>query len=146
MILLVDRKRSKMFTLVNGLVMKNEEFKFSDTPRKVRHGDDTWDAQDKIYRHIEDHVHRHLASIAESATIFAKQNHVSGIIIGGHKPLFSKIVNHLKYPLNKKVKGTFVTELKAPFDEIVKRAIDKISKLEIDEEIKRYEKSLANNS
>lgn len=145
MVLLADRKRARMFTLLDGVVKKSEEHIYDDVPQKVRHGDDTWDAQDKIFRHIEDHLHRHLTVVALNASVFAKENNINGIIIGGHKQLFTKIKSHLQYPLNKKIKGTFVTELKAPFGEIIERAKNCILQLENDDEIKRYEKSLIHN-
>lgn len=130
MILLADRKRATMFTIINGVVVKKEELMDAQVPQKVKHGDDTWDAQDKIFRHIEDHLHRHLTLIGKHAAQFAKRNRVSEIIIGGHKPLFSKIEKHLPYPFCHKVTGRFVTELKAPFNEILRRAKRSIAQLE----------------
>jgi len=131
LILLVDRKRARIFTIQNGVVDKDKEFVNGHVPQKVKHGDDTWDAQDKIFRHIEDHLHRHLTFVVQNTADFTSKNHIDGLIIGSHKPLFSKIKEHFPCPLSKKVKGTFVTELKAPFGEILKRAkraIDKIEK------------------
>lgn len=133
MILLVDRQKAKMFTLVDGAVGQVEEFKDGHVPQKVKHGDDTWDAQDKIFRHIEDHLHRHLALIGKKAAAFAKENSITGVIIGSHKPLFLKIEKHLPYPLSLKVKGKFVTELKAPFNEILRRATHVIGEIEKEE-------------
>ena len=130
MVLLADRKRAQMFMLSNGVVGYSKEFINEHVPQKVKHGDDTWDAQDKIMRHIEDHLHRHLQHVAKVADTFAKKNHISGLIIGGHKELFGKIRKHLSYPLNKKMKGTFVTELKAPFNEVLKRAKATIGAIE----------------
>lgn len=130
MVLLVDRQRVKIFSIINGAVEDMREFEDDQVPKKVKHGDDTWDAQDKIFRHIEDHLHKHLVKAAGHAFDFAKENHVWAIIIGGHKPLFSKIEKHLAYPLSNKVKGTFVTELKSPFNEILKRAKSTVDKIE----------------
>lgn len=130
MVLLVDRKKAVMFTLFDGSVGKKDELIDGHVPQKVKHGDDTWDAQDKIFRHIEDHLHRHLKLVSEKTAAFAKENNISKIIIGSHKPLFSKIENHLPHPLSKKVKGKFITELKTPFNEILRRAKNLISELE----------------
>ena len=130
MILLVDRQKAKMFMLTNGTVANTVEIKDGHVPQKVKHGDDTWDAQNKIFRHIEDHLHRHLLLIGKKATDFARQNHVSGLIIGSHKALFSKVEKHLPVPLSKKLKGRFVTELKAPFNEILHKAVLCVAKIE----------------
>ncbi len=123
MVLLADRKNARMFTLTGGAVGQVKECKEGYVPQKVKHGDDTWDAPDKIFRHIEDHLHRHLSHVAQTADTFAKENQISSLIIGSHKPLFPKIEKHLSAPLRKKIKGTFVTELKAPFNTILARAI-----------------------
>lgn len=130
MVLLVDRQKAKMFILTNGTVANIVEIKDGHVPQKVKHGDDTWDAQNKIFRHIEDHLHRHLLLVGEKAAEFAGQNHVSRLIIGSHKALFSKVEKHLPTPLFKKVKGKFVTELKAPFNEILHRVLKKINEIE----------------
>ena len=130
MVLLVDRQKAKMFTISDGAVEKIEEFKDGHVPQKVKHGDDTWDAQDKIFRHIEDHLHRHLTLVGKKAAAFTKENNITGIIIGSHRPLFSKIEKHLPYPLSRKIKGRFVTELKAPFNEILQRAERLIEQIE----------------
>lgn len=130
MVFLVDRKQAKMFTLLDGVVLRHEEFVSGTVPQKVKHGDDTWDSQDKIFRHIEDHLHRHLADSSKRAAAFAKNDHITGWIIGGHRTLFPKIKKHIPYPYSRKIKGEFVTELKAPFGEILKRAKNTIKKIE----------------
>lgn len=130
MVLLVDRKKAKMFNLLDGMVERYEEFTDSYVPQKVKHGDDTWDAQDKIFRHIENHLHRHLHAVTKAAVKFASRNYIYGIIIGGHQQLFPKIIKQLPQSLSVKVRGTFVTELKAPFNEILERAKLSINKIE----------------
>lgn len=122
MVLLVDRKRAVMFSLFEGLVDNVKEVKSDDVPKKVKHGDDTWDAQDKINRHIEDHLHRHLIHVSKQLSSFAEKNKINTILIGSHKNLFSKIIEQLPYPYRNKVKGTFTTELKAPFNEVLLKA------------------------
>ncbi|MBP7832210.1 MAG: hypothetical protein KA035_00345 [Candidatus Levybacteria bacterium] len=141
MVLLVDRNRASMFALMDDVVSKKEVLKSDDTPQKVKHGDDTWDAQNKIFRHIEDHLHRHLQKVGSYAQVFAKENHITEIIIGGHRPLFAKVKKNLPPSLSKKVKGTFVTELKVSFGEILKRAKKCIDIIEREEEVRRYEKN-----
>ncbi|MEX2007456.1 MAG: hypothetical protein WD992_01670 [Candidatus Levyibacteriota bacterium] len=132
MVLLVDRQKAKFFTLIDGSVERADEFKNGHVPQKVRANEEHYYGRsDKILRHIEDHLHRHLTLVSQKAAAFAKENHITGIVIGSHKPLFSKIEKHLPPHLSKKVKGRFVTELKEPFNDILKRAkrlIDQIEK------------------
>lgn len=130
LVLLVDRVKAEFFTLLDGSVGSHELLKHDQVPQRVKHGSNTWDAQDKIMRHIEDHLRRHLRNIFQAVRSFTEKNHVDGIIIGSHKPLFSKIEKHLSYPLDRKIKGRFVTELKGPFNEVLKRAKKAISEVE----------------
>ena len=122
MVLVFDREKAFMFSLRNGAVEKFKKLKKGFVPQEVKHGDDTWDAQDKINRHIEDHLHRHLKHVALEVGKYATENHISQIIIGTHKALFSKIEKLIPYPFSDKVKGRFITEVKGPFNEVVKRA------------------------
>lgn len=142
LVLAVDRQKALLFAMVDGIVESNAVVLSNSVPQKVKHGDDTWDAQDKIFRHIEDHLHRHLEKVAKKTTEFAKKNRVSGILIGGHKPLFAKVEKHIPYPFSKKIKGTFVTELKIPQNDIIKKAVKKLERLERLAENERLQKAL----
>ena len=127
LVLLVDRTHARMVVLQNGAVIRKKDSKPDDVPQKVKHGDDTWDSQDKIFRHIEDHLHRHLVHVGKDTAQLIKQYPVSGIFIGSHRTLFSKIENHIPYPYINMVKGRFVTELKMPWNDILKLAKKRIS-------------------
>ncbi len=94
LVLLADRKRAIMFTLQNNSAGHRKEFVDGQVPQKVKHGDNTWDSQDKIFRHIENHLHIHLLLVIEAIKSFLKENHVDGIVIGSHTPLFSNIEKH----------------------------------------------------
>lgn len=131
MILLADKQKAHMFTLIDGSVQDKLEVVDGQVPKKVKHGDDTWDAEDKIFRHIEDHLHKHLSLIAKQAEKFAKKHKPEVLLLGGHKPLFSKIEKHLREDLSQKIGARFITELKVPFNnilEIVKKEIEKLEK------------------
>lgn len=131
LVLLIDRKRAKIFMVhSNGAVERSEEITNGQVPKKVRHGDDTWDAQDKIFRHIQDHLHRHLTLIIEKVKIYAAQENFAGILIGGHNQLFPKIKKHLPYPLSGKVKKTFIVDMKVPFNKILERTKVVIEEIE----------------
>lgn len=136
LVLLADRKMAKLYTLFGESVSVLSEFSKNDVPQKVKHGENAWDAQDKINRHIENHLHQHLVLVAEFVKKYVKQNPVDGIIIGGHKTLFANIKKHIPYPLSKKVVGNFVTELKIPLNAISKKAIAEIEKLEMKKRIR----------
>lgn len=118
MVLVADREKAKIFTVHLGELKEHKEIIDETVPQKVKSGDDTWDQQNKIFRHIENHLHRHLQLITKTAGEFLKNNPVSFIIIGGHKEMIPKIRKHLKYPLNKLVRGQFITELNIPLNEI----------------------------
>lgn len=130
MILLVDRKKAIMFTYVDGVIENRRELHDGHVPQRVKEINKAWMRQDKIFRHIEDHLHQHLKVVGDAALSFAKENHISFLFIGTHKPLYSKVEKYLPHFLLKKVKGKFVTELKGPFNEILKKVKQKINTYE----------------
>lgn len=129
-VLLADRKRAIFVLVNNGAVEKEEEHVVSDVPQKVKHGYDIRSQQDKILRHVEDHLHRHLQTVGKEAEAFVKGTLVTGILIGGHKDLFGKITGHLSQQLSKKIKGHFVAELKVPFNTVLKKIKTEIARIE----------------
>lgn len=118
LVLLADREKARLFTVYLGEMQEHKNVLDGQVPQRVKHGDDTWDQQGKIMRHIEDHLHRHLKLIARETREFAKDYPVSFVIIGGHKDIIPKVKKHLTYPLNKLVLGEFVTELNIPLNEV----------------------------
>lgn len=119
MVILVDREKARLFTVYLGQIEDHLEIKGLDVPQRVKHGDDTWDAQNKIFRHIEDHLNRHLKMIAQKVSDFANDKNISFILLGGHKELLPKMKKRLPYPYNKMVLGEFVTELNIPLNEVL---------------------------
>lgn len=73
LVLLVDRVRAEFFTLLDGSVGSHEILSRDQVPQRVKHGSNIWDAQDKIMRHIENHLHRHLQNVSMAVSAFAKK-------------------------------------------------------------------------
>ena len=129
-----------MFTIMDGVALRHLELANDEAPPNVKKGENAWDAQDKIFRHIEDHLRQHLENTANGALEFVKKERIDGIIIGGHRPLFGKVDKHLKYPLAGKVIAQFVTELKIPQNEIIAKVlilIDELEKKNSEEELQQ---------
>ncbi|MBI2019388.1 hypothetical protein HYS95_01820 [Candidatus Daviesbacteria bacterium] len=114
LVLLVDREKAKFFTVTLGKVEEVYDYVSTDVPQRVKAKKVDWGRYDKIPRHIEDHLHRHLKIISELARIFVEGRKIQYILLGSHKELLPKIKSHFKYPLNKMIKGEFITELKGP--------------------------------
>jgi peptide subunit release factor 1 (eRF1) len=131
LVLVIDKRKAKIFMVhSNGAVERSEEFVDGQVPKMVQHGDDNWDAQDKIFRHIEDHLRRHLELVAQQASTYAEKEAIAGILIGTNAQLLPKIKKHLQHPLSGQVKGTFLVDMKAPFNEILERVKVVIAEIE----------------
>lgn len=122
LVLLVDREKAKVFTVLLGKIEESEEILDMMVPRNVKAKKVDYGRDDKIPRHIQDHLHRHLKLIAGRAAQFIARSNVGFIILGGHKELLLKLKDRLPYPLNKKVKGEFVTELNIPLRDLFLRS------------------------
>ena len=119
LVLLVDRKKARLFTVHLGEIEEQKEFIDGRVPQNVRANErDFYGRSDKIFRHIEDHLHRHLQLIAEAVSAFIREHDGSFLIIGGHKELVPKVKKHLPPPVQKMVLGEFVTELNIPLKDI----------------------------
>lgn len=118
LVLLVDREKAKLFTVFLGFIEDYKEFTTDHVPQKVKAKKIDFGRDDKISRHIEGHLDKHLKSVAQITKEFVRGKKINFILIGGHKELFAKVKRHLLYPLNKKKLGEFVTELNIPLDRI----------------------------
>lgn len=134
LIILIDRKKTIMFTLLEGIsVGRYKELVVNDVPQNVRTNEQNfYGRSDKIFRHIEDHLHRHLKRVSDTVGDFADQEKITGVFLGGHEGLFKKVKKHLPLNLSRKVKGTFVTELNMPFNDILHKSKRAIKKFEED--------------
>lgn len=119
LVLLADRKKAIFFTVNSGKIEERKEIVNDNVPQNVKAKKIDWGRDDKIFRHIEQHLHYHLKLIAKEVLEFAKGKHIRFLILGGHKELIPKIKAHLLYPLNKIVKGEFVTELNIPLNKVL---------------------------
>lgn len=122
LVVLVDRQRARFFTVHLGKVEDVYDYFSTDVPQRVKAKKVDWGRYDKIPRHIEEHLRRHLKIIGQLAKTFIVGKNIHFILIGSHKELFPKIKYHLKYPLKSMVKGVFVTELNIPLNNILKHS------------------------
>lgn len=129
LVLLVDRKKAKLFTVHLGKIEEQKEVFDGEVPQRVKAETINLGRTDKIMRDIEYHVHHHLQIIAESTKEFIKGKNIHSIILGGHADQLHKLKKHLTYPLNQMIKGEFVTELNIPLNKIL--ALSKKVALEI---------------
>lgn len=119
LILLVDREKARLLTVNLGEIEEHKDVFNGEVPQNVKAKKIDWGRDDKILRHIEDHLHRHLQIIAKATKEFAKGKNINFLIIGGHAQMLPKIKKHLPYPLNKMVRGEFITELNIPLSKIL---------------------------
>lgn len=119
LVLLVDRKKARLFLVHLGQIEELRDFLDGHVPQNVRANErDFYGRSDKIFRHIEDHLHRHLQLIAELVSAFIREHDGSFLIIGGHKEMIPKVKKHLHPFVQKMVLGEFVTELNIPLKEV----------------------------
>ncbi len=142
LVILADRKRANMAVIENGVVVEYRRLPDDKAPRKTKNGENTWDAEDKILRHRDELLNRHLENIGDEANKFAVGKKINGVVIGGHKELFHKISENLRYPLSKKFIGFFITELKVHKNESTKKALKCIEKIEQEQEEQKLQVAL----
>lgn len=117
-VLLADREKARLFTVHLGRIEEHLDFLDESVPQRVKQINEAWARGDKITRHIEDHLHRHLKLITQKTKEFAKHKDIRFLILGGHRNLFHKIKELLPKDLRDKVYGTFVSELNIPVNDV----------------------------
>lgn len=117
-VLLADREKARLFTVHLGRIEEHLDFLDESVPQRVKQIHEAWARGNKITRHIEDHLHRHLKLITQKTKEFAKHKDIRFLILGGHRNLFNKIKELLPKDLRDKVYGTFVTELNIPVNDV----------------------------
>ncbi len=113
LVLLADREKALVFNIELGVITERSELTGGDVPQMVkaiRH-DGIVGKDDKIARHIEDHLHRHLQIIAETVGKLTRTKEINFVIIGGHKELLRKLKHHLPPDLQRKIVAEIVTAL-----------------------------------
>lgn len=118
LVLLTDREKARLFTVHLGKIEEQLDFFNGEVPQKVKAKKTDYGRDDKILRHIDDHLRRLLQFVSQKTFDFAKGKHVQFIIIGGNKLMIPKIKRFLKHPLKKMVLGEFITDLNVPINEI----------------------------
>src|SRR3972149_6378836 len=144
LVILIDREKTRLFTVHLGEIKEHEDVFINTVPQKVRADEEHfYGRSDKIFRHTEDHLNRHLRLVAEKAREFMKGKRINFIILGGHEELFEKMKRHLRKDIRDKIAGEFVTELNVPINSVY-LASKKIAKhIEQDKVYAEMESSLA---
>lgn len=129
-ILLVDRATATCISVHDGRL--EESFKIPTdelVPQRVRanHEDGKVGREDKIFRNIEDSLHRYLKQVSAGVDSFLRDREIDFIVIASHKEMFSKVKKTLSSPTAQRVTGQFVVDFKKPLADIVKIAETKIS-------------------
>lgn len=130
LVILTDRARAIYFTLYMDSLEDQKTLYDTSVPKDAKgRAPEVPFAQreDKIQRHVQDHLHRHYKYISQSIQEFVKNREISGVILGGHKNEMSQFEKHLPKTLQSKLLGRFVSELKGDFNEIVKKSKKVIS-------------------
>ena len=126
--LIADSKKAFLFFFKKGEIVDSREFMHTGVKKMVKsdsgelHG-----RNDKLSRHIDKQLHKHLQLIIQQVEIFIKGKYINGVFIGGHKPLHHRIVSELPKALQEKVRGTFITELNISHEELTKHCIHVLS-------------------
>lgn len=125
LVLLVDREKARLFTVHLGKIEEQRNFFNDQVPQMVKAKKIDYGREDKIFRHIEEHLHRHLQLVAQVVHEFSKGKNIKFLIIGSHEELLPKIRENLLYPQNKMVIGEFVTEIDIPENDLLSEVITK---------------------
>ncbi len=121
LIIVADLKKADLFLFNKGEVELSKKIMDPGVRKRTRiNSVELFGRNNKLSRHIDNQIHRHMQLIIQEAILLIKGKHINGVFLGGHKPLFHRIVNELPADLQKKLRGEFITELNISQDELIK--------------------------
>jgi hypothetical protein len=124
LVLLVDRAKSRMFTVEQGQITEQMEAINNIVPKKVRStGRDTVITQNNmVSRRNDELLKRHVSLVSQSVAKFTKSQHINFVIIGGQKNMIRKVADMLPNNLQSKIMVGLVTDINAPLTTILKES------------------------
>lgn len=121
LVLLVDRKKARMFIVEQGEIVDQAELIDGHVPQKVKSTSNAISGgeADISFRYNEEMLQHHVDLVARAVAKFTKNNAIHFVIIGGHSEMFKKIIKSLPTSLQDKVLSTFVTEPNIPLNDVL---------------------------
>lgn len=121
LVILADRERGRYFTIfLNHFEDPGEMIKDKgEVPQKIK---PEGRRQNKVDRHIQEHLDNHIEHVCSSALNYAKLKNIDGVIVGGHKELVHKIEDFLPSQLKHKIIGEFVSNVDAPLGDLTEKS------------------------
>lgn len=110
LVAVIERDKAEFFSIFLGEIEKDSEILLSDVPKKIRTStSDDWHGrrEQKIERHIEDHLNRHFKAVALKIREHLEKNGYSHLILGGHQEARVKFQDFLDKNSAKKLVGFF---------------------------------------
>lgn len=121
LIIIADLKKAYLFLFNRGEVELSKNIMNPSIRKRTRiNSGELFGKNNKLSHRIDNQIHRHLQLVIQESDMLIKGKHVNGVFVGGHKPLFQKIVNELPPDLQKKLRGEFITELNISQKELIK--------------------------
>lgn len=114
--LLIDREKAIAFIVNQGEIVAHTEIKtgYVQPREKGTNKDDGLRQADTEARYSEISLRRHIEQSIKEIEQFLQGRDFSFVLIGGHKPMFTKVTELLPPDLKGKVAGYFVTEMNVP--------------------------------
>ncbi len=148
-VLVTDTRKARTFSLYLGDFEEHPDvFVEDEVPDRVRvsrsmtvsAGSGVWGGlgDQRIQRHIEDHVHRHLKGVADQAFQFFQERRFSLLILGGpDDKVLPWLKDHLHSYLQERLAGEFHARPEVSVGELKEKALEVAQRWE-----RQYEKRL----
>lgn len=129
LVVLADKSQATYFTLYHGMVEQQGHIYDPSVPQNVK-ATSMEDSQDKMFRRVLDHLHKHLITVTNRVTMVINHKQIHGVVIGGHRELLHKIEEHLPQDLRQKVIGNFVCELSGDMNDVSQKSNQIIQRMQ----------------
>lgn len=122
--IVADQKKASLFLFKQGKLEAYREVMNPGVREKTKSDSgEVYGRNTKLTNRRENQIHDHLQLIMQEAVAVINGKHLNGVFIGGHKQFFNNIENALPKKLQQILRGTFVTELNIPREELIQHCI-----------------------
>lgn len=104
---IIDRTQAKILLVNHSQTEKESVMIKSDVPQRILAKGGHMGREDKILRHIEDHLHRHLKKVAQQIISLEKSYHTGLLVVGAQIELVGRIQDLLPTSMKKNLIGHF---------------------------------------
>lgn len=147
-VVFLARDRARIFDYLWSEMENETEEIYSNVPQRMNAARAGWKglSEKRILKHIDVHVDWHLKKIADMTDTYVRKNKIPYLVIGSHRELIERFLQHLPAGIRKRVVGSYHIRTDQSLKRIKEKSLETISRFEFEKENEMIGKIVEGNS